>query len=63
MSGDNEANMANVDNAHVGIIGLILLIGGAAFMETRGILEGIGALMMLVGVGMLILAWLNRSKQ
>lgn len=55
--------MANVDNAHVGIIGLILLIGGAAFMETRGILEGIGALMMLVGVGMLILAWLNRSKQ
>jgi uncharacterized membrane protein len=54
--------VAELENVHVGIIGLVLLIGGAAFMETRGILEGIGSLMMIGGVVMLISAWKNRSK-
>jgi uncharacterized membrane protein len=51
-----------LDNTQTGIVGLILLVGGAAFMETKGILEGIGSIMVIAGLVMLISAWRNRSK-
>ena len=54
--------MAKLENVHIGIIGLIMLVGGAAVMETKGALEGFGFLMMIVGVIMLIFAWNGRSK-
>lgn len=54
--------MADFENVHVGIIGLILLIGGVALMESRGMLEGVGFLMMLAGGVMLFIAWSNRKK-
>lgn len=54
--------MASPDNAHGGIVGLVLLVGGVALMETKGALEGVGFIMMVIGIIMLIAAWRGRSK-
>ena len=54
--------MAKVDNAQSGIVGLVLLVGGVALMETKGALEGLGFIMMVIGIIMLIAAWRGRSK-
>ena len=54
--------MAKLDNAQSGIVGLVLLVGGVALMETKGALEGLGFIMMVIGIIMLIAAWMGRSK-
>ena len=54
--------MKRLENVHVGIIGLVLLVGGAALMETKGVLEGTGFLMMIAGIIMLVKAWRGRSR-